>query len=137
MFPGQALPADLRRMRKRQGLEQQRNVRGTPAAVPELPDEQYSLPEAVGRLFDSTVRSSDALRPLADAWCRLSEGNLLRGRATVRLLRVAAEKQLATATAAAVNRDADAVSQGGGEASSVLSVPSDGSPPGSDSEPEP
>ena len=53
------------------------------------------------------------------------------------LLRDAAEKQLATAAAAAVNRDADAVSQGGDEALSVSSVPSDGSPPGSDSEPEP
>ena len=65
--PDAQSPVWLRRMRKRQGHEQQRNVRGMPAAVPELPDEQYSLPEAVGRLFDSTVLSSDALRPLADA----------------------------------------------------------------------
>ena len=50
--------------------------------LPVLPEEQYSLPEAVGRLFDSTILSNlnDALRPgpLADAWCRLAEGNLLR-----------------------------------------------------------
>ena len=65
--PDAQTPVWLRRMRKRQGLEQQCNVRGMPAAVPELPDEQYSLPEAVTRLFDSTVLSSDALRPLADA----------------------------------------------------------------------
>ena len=38
-----------------------------------LPEEQYALPEAVGRLFDSTILSKDALRPLADAWCRLRQ----------------------------------------------------------------
>ena len=55
------------------------------------PEEQYSLLEAVGKLFDSTILSNDALRPLADAWCRLSEGNLLRAGATVWPLRAAAE----------------------------------------------
>ena len=53
------------------------------AALPVLPEEQYSLPEAVERLPDSTILSNDALRPLADAWCRLSEGNLLRAGSTV------------------------------------------------------
>lgn len=81
--------------RKRRGVEPERDLNGMPAVVPVLPDEQYSLPEAVGRLFDSTVLSRDALRPLADAWCRLSEGNLLRAGAIIRPLRAAACARLA------------------------------------------
>ena len=54
-----------------------------------LPDEQYSLPEAVGQLFDATIPSNDALRILADDWCRLSQSNLLRAGALVRPLREA------------------------------------------------
>ena len=44
-----------------------------PAIVPVLPDEQYSLPEAVGQLFDATILSNAAHRILADDWCRLSQ----------------------------------------------------------------
>ena len=63
--------------RKHRGVEPERDLHVMPVTAPVLPDEQYSLPEAVGCLFDSTVLSRDALRPLADSWCRLSEGNLL------------------------------------------------------------
>ena len=106
--------------------------------LPVLPEEQYSLPEAVGRLFYSTILSNlnDALRPgpLADAWCRLSEGNLLRALAgaTVRPLRAAAEERRSIAAAEAGH--GKAVLWDGGEARSVTSVSSTGSPPGSDSE---
>ena len=79
--------------RKRKGVVPPRNLHGMPRAVPTLPDVQYSLPEAVGRLFDSTILSTDALRPLADDWCRLSEGNLLRAGALIRPLREAANVQ--------------------------------------------
>ena len=93
-----------------------------PAEVPVLPDEQYALPEAVGRLFDRTVLSRDALRPLADAWCRLSEGNLLRAGAVVRPLRAAAVARLAL-----VGEDAPADDDVGSAAGSFA--------PSSDSEP--
>ena len=66
-------PVWLRRMRKQGERELPRNVRGMPAVVPVLREEQYSLSEAVGRLFDSTILSNDALRPLTGAWCSLSE----------------------------------------------------------------
>jgi len=49
-----------------------------PAGVPELTDAQLRLPEAVGHLFDRTILASDALRPLADAWCRHAKACLLR-----------------------------------------------------------
>ena len=73
----------------------ERDLHGMPGVVPVLPDVQYLLPEAVGRLFDRTVLSRDMLRPLADAWCRLSEGYLLRAGAVVRPLRAAAVARLA------------------------------------------
>ena len=57
--------------------------------MPVLPDEQYLLPEAVGQLFEATILSNDTLRILADDWCRLSQGNLLRAGALVRPLREA------------------------------------------------
>jgi hypothetical protein len=38
--------------------------------LPTLPASQYSLPLAVGKLFDATVLSRDALRPLADEFQR-------------------------------------------------------------------
>jgi hypothetical protein len=70
-----------------------------PDAVPQLPDAQYSLPCAVGRLYDRTILSSDALRPLADSWCDLATANLLRAGAIVRPLRVDADvRRLTMAT---------------------------------------
>jgi hypothetical protein len=45
-----------------------------PTELPELPvpDDQYSLPELVGAMFDSTVLpvAGDAIRVVADTWCR-------------------------------------------------------------------
>ena len=55
----------------------------------QLPDAQYSHAEAVGRLFDCTILSGDALRTPADMWCRLAMGNLLRASAVVRPMRAA------------------------------------------------
>jgi hypothetical protein len=108
--------------RKRKGVVPERDLRGMPAAVPVLPDAQYSLPEAVGRLFDRTILSRDALRPLADAWCRLSVGNLLRAGAIVRPLRAAACARLAL-----LAEDAPADDGAGSVAGSLA--------PSSDSEP--
>ena len=108
--------------RKRKGVVPERDLRGMPAAIPELPGAQYSLPEAVGRLFDRTILSRDALRPLADAWCRLSVGNLLRAGAIVRPLRAAACARLAL-----LAEDAPADDGAGSVAGSLA--------PSSDSEP--
>ena len=79
---------------KRKGIVPERDLHGMPEVVSVMPDAQYSLPEAVGRLFDRTVLSRDVLRPLADAWCRLSKGNLLHAGAVVRPLRAAAVARL-------------------------------------------
>ena len=115
--------------RKRHGVVPDRNLRGMPDDVPQLPDAQYSLPEAVGRLFDCTVLSGDALRTPADMWCRLAMGNLLRAGAVVRPMRAAVNQRLGAANgAAAAVADVD-------DAASNSSASSNESPPGSDSEP--
>jgi hypothetical protein len=101
--------------RKRHGVVPDRNLRGMPDDVPQLPDAQYSLPEAVGRLFDCTILSGDALRTPADMWCRLAMGNLLRAGAVVRPMRAAVDRRLGVATgvAAAVPDVDDAASNSG------------------------
>ena len=71
--------------------------RTSAVAIPELADALYALPEALGHLFDTTVLSNDALRPLADAWCDLSYSNLLRVGKAIRPLREAANRRWATA----------------------------------------
>ena len=58
-----------------------------PDEVPLLPETQYALPDALGRLFDCTILSNDALRAMADAWCSLATTNLLKVGAVVRRLR--------------------------------------------------
>jgi hypothetical protein len=118
--------------RKRKGLEPLRNLRGMPATVPMLSDDQYALPAAVGRLFDRTILSSDVLRPLADDWCRLSESNLLRAGAIVRPLRVTADEQRLGAMHRAHPASEIDIRDG---ALSELSLSSDESPPGSVAEP--
>ena len=115
--------------RKWRGAARDRNLRGMPDGVPHLPDAQYSLPEAVGRLFDCTILSGDALRTLADMWCRLAMGNLLRAGAVVRPLRAAVNQRLSAVNIAAATEPAV------DDAASVSSASSDESPPGSDSEP--
>ena len=71
------------------------------SASPVLPEEQYTLPRALGRLFDVTVLSSDSLRPLADDWCRHAVKGLRTAGNVVCPLRTAAEARLGPARAAA------------------------------------
>ena len=71
-----------------------RNLRGMPKTIPKLPDSHYTLPLAMGKLFDCTILSNDALRPLADAWCDLATSNLLAIGRVVRPLRAAATLRL-------------------------------------------
>ena len=73
------------------------NLRDMPILLPEIPDDQYHLPELVGRLFDVTVLSRDVLRPLADAWCAMALSCLTRVGQTIRPMRAAAEKRRAAA----------------------------------------
>jgi hypothetical protein len=73
------------------------DLTGMPAELPDLPDEQYVLPELVGRLFDSVILSGDALRPLADEWCTFATRCLFRIARVVRPLRVAVETARAAA----------------------------------------
>ena len=74
--------------------------------LPVLPDAQFSLPQLVGEMYDCTILPGDAMRPLADAWCRFAESNLLHAGRSVRPLRVAAETARAAVRAAAVNESA-------------------------------
>ena len=74
--------------------------------------EQYSLPELVGAMFDRTILADDALRPVADMWCRHAMNGLFRVGRVVRPLRDAAEKaravaRVAAAAAAALEEDFD------------------------------
>jgi hypothetical protein len=71
------------------------------SASPALPASQYSLPRVVGRLFDATVLSHDALRPLADDWCRRSVQALRAVGEVVCPLRTAAEERREPARAQA------------------------------------
>ena len=84
---------ELTGKRRVRGVVPKLDLRGMPESLPLLPAAQYSLPEAVGRLYDCTILSSDhdALRPLADAWCQLAMGNLLRVGSVVSPLRTAAD----------------------------------------------
>ena len=79
------------------------NLRDMPILLPEIPDDQYHLPELVGRLFDVTVLSRDVLRPLADAWCSMALSCLTRVGQTIRPMRAAAEKRRALAAALIAN----------------------------------
>lgn len=94
--------------RKRRGVLPERNLHGMPIAVPELPDAEYTLPVAMGRLFDSTILSNSALRPLADAWCKMATVNLLRAGAVVRPLRAAADALAAQRVGLSVSTGEDA-----------------------------
>ena len=71
------------------------------SASPALPEEQYSLPRALGHLFDVTKLSSDSLRPLADDWCRHAVKGLRTAGSVVCPLRTAAEARISSARAAA------------------------------------
>ena len=49
--------------RREQSSRRDMNLRDMPILLPEIPADQYHLPELVGRLFDVTVLSRDVLRP--------------------------------------------------------------------------
>jgi hypothetical protein len=82
---------------RKQSSRRALNLRDMPILLPEIPDDQYRLPELVGRLFDVTVLSRDVLRPLADAWCSMAVSCLTRAGQTIRPMRAAAEKRRAAA----------------------------------------
>ncbi len=44
-----------------------------PLEVPVLPEVQYRLPLQVGHTFDFTILAGNALRPIADQWCRAAD----------------------------------------------------------------
>ena len=77
----------------RKGRKSEPDLRDMPLMLPEIPDEQYRLPELVGRLFDATILSRSSLRPLAGTWCSAAQNCLLRLGKVVRPLRVAAERK--------------------------------------------
>ena len=100
-FPAVAVRPDPRPgmavWRRQESSRRAMNLRDMPILLPEIPDDQYRLPELVGRLFDVTVLSRDVLRPLADAWCSMALSCLTRAGKTVRPMRAAAEKRRAAA----------------------------------------
>ena len=84
------------------GVQHDRDLEGMPAKMPDISDDEYLLPQLVGEMFDRTILAGDALRPVADAWCRHSVDGLYRAGRVVRPLRDAAERARAAARAAAV-----------------------------------
>ena len=93
--------------RRVRGVIPQPNLRGMPVVVPNLADAQYALPQAVGRLYDSTILSSDALRPLADMWCKFALDKLLSAGGIVRPLRAVADARRAASVYVAIHDDDD------------------------------
>jgi hypothetical protein len=61
--------------------------------VPPLPEEQFSLPEAFGRLMDVTLLPNNALRRVANSWTRWSTQQLFKLGSVVRPLRTVKEKE--------------------------------------------
>jgi hypothetical protein len=61
--------------------------------VPPLPEEQFSLPEAFGRLMDVTLLPNNALRRVANSWTRWSNQQLFQLGSVVRPLRSVKEKE--------------------------------------------
>ena len=66
------------------------------------------LPELVGAMFDSTILAGDAIRLVADMWCRHALDGLFCVGRVVRPLRNAAERVRAAARAAAALEEGDA-----------------------------
>ena len=103
-FPAVAVRPDpgMAVWRREQSSRRAMNLRDMPILLPEIPADQYRLPELVGRLFDVTVLSRDVLRPLADAWCSMALSCLTRAGQTIRPMRAAAERRRAAAHVANV-----------------------------------
>ncbi len=95
---------------------------------------EYALPELVGQMFDRTILAGDALRPIADAWCRFALDGLYRVGRVVRPLRDAAERSRAAARVAAA---LDGDSEDRLTTSFVSSTDSDAGSGSSDSDSEP
>jgi len=98
-----------------------------PILLPEISDAQYRLPVLVGTMFDVTILSRDALRPLADSWCSMAQNCLLRIGKTIRPMRAQAERRRAQSVLAAAQAgpgDADSTAS-----SSSSTVTSDDEPP--------
>jgi hypothetical protein len=96
--------------RKVKGIQCERDLTDMPSedSKPELPGDQYSLPELVGAMFDSTVLAGDAIRVVADTWCRHALDGLHSAGRVWRPLRDAAERARAAARAAAALEEGDA-----------------------------
>ncbi len=87
------------------GVRPERDLTGMSLEVPtNLPEEQYRLPFLVGHMFDCSILAGNALRSIADQWCRHAMNGLLRAGRVVWALREAAEKARAAARAAAALR---------------------------------
>jgi hypothetical protein len=120
--------------RRVKGIQRERDLLDMPDAVPNLPDAEYALPELVGQMFDRTILAGDALRPIADAWCRFALDGLYRVGRVVRPLRDAAERSRA---AARVTAALDGDSEDRLTTSFVSSTDSDAGSGSSDSDSEP
>jgi len=95
-----------------------------PLIVPGHSDAEYRLPELVGQLFDVTILSRDALRPLANAWCSMSQDSLVRAGKTVHPLRILAEARRAETARDLDSDDSSTASS----SSSTMSSDSDSQP---------
>ncbi len=90
--------------------------------VPPLPDVQYSLPEAFGRLMEATLLPNNALRRTSNSWTRWSNQQLFKLGNVVRPLRAVKERERYAAAIAARS------------AANAAAAPEDGSSQGDSSE---
>jgi hypothetical protein len=98
------------------------DLTGMPAVLPALSDQQYRLPELVGRMYDSVILTGHALRSLEDAWCEYARRSLLRAGALVHPLRV----PVAAGTARAAARAAGDLDDDGDRSTTSFVASTDG-----------
>ena len=97
--------------RQVKGVRRERDVTGMPdLPLPVTTDAELMLPELVGQLYDSTILPGDALRRIADGWCKFAEAKLLRVGHVVRPLRIAAETVRAARGAGELSDDGQSTS---------------------------
>ena len=127
-FPARAVRSDSEspvwRRKISKGRKKGADLRNMPLIVPGHSDAEYRLPELVGQLFDVTILSRDALRPLANAWCSMSQDSLVRAGKTVHPLRVLAEARRAETARDLDSDDSSTASS----SSSTMSSDSDSQP---------